>query len=222
MFITFEGPEGSGKSSSVAWLADLLAGRGRQVVTAREPGGTATGEHIRALLLDSASPMSALTSLLLFNAARAELVSRVLRPALAAGHVVICDRFTDSTLAYQGYGEGVPLDLVRAANALGSQGLVPDLTILLDVAVDEGLRRRRLSSEWNAIDDRPLTFHQAVRDGFLALAALEPHRWLIVNAAQPLEDVRAAILTRLRGLVDAAPCAAGSNAARVAEGGMRP
>ncbi|HWE62404.1 MAG TPA: dTMP kinase [Chloroflexota bacterium] len=202
MFITFEGPEGSGKTSTVAWLASWLEARGRRVVTAREPGGTPVGEQVRSLLLRSGEHMSAYTSLLLFNAARAELVTRVLQPALAAGSIVICDRFTDSTLAYQGYGEGVPLETVRRANDLGSQALMPDLTILLDIDAEEGLRRRRQSSEWNTIDDRPLAFHQAVRSGFLALAAQEPRRWLVIDAARPVEEVQEAIASRMLSLME--------------------
>lgn len=216
MFITFEGPEGSGKSSAVAWLASWLGARGIPVVTAREPGGTPIGEHIRSLLLHPPAPIAAATSLLLFNAARAELVRGVLRPALAAGQIVLCDRFADSTLAYQGYGEGLPLADVRAANELGSQGLVPDFTILLDVAAEVGLRRRRREGEWNAMDDRAVEFHRAVRDGFLQLAAAEPHRWLIVDAALPVEAVRAVIASRVERLLGAvAPGAVASDAGRV-------
>lgn len=213
MFITYEGPEGSGKSSNVAWLASWLTARGRRVVTAREPGGTEVGERIRPLLLQPASPISPMASLLLFNAARAELVTRVIRPALLAGQVVICDRFTDSTLAYQGYGDGVPLDVVRAANALGCQGLAPDLTILLDLDAAEGLYRRRHSRAWNAMDDRPLAFHQAVRDGFLALAAADPGRWLVVDASRPLDEVQAAIAARLEEYPTRASGAAGGEGA---------
>jgi dTMP kinase len=187
----------------VGWLASWLSERGRRVVTAREPGGTPIGEQIRSMLLHPLAPVSAPAALLLFNAARAELVRGVLRPALEAGQIVVCDRFTDSTLAYQGFGEGVPLDLVRAANGLGSLGLVPDLTILLDVPVEVGLRRRRGDGEWNTLDDRPLAFHRAVREGFLTLAAAEPHRWLVVDAARPVEEVRAAIASRVRCLAGA-------------------
>jgi dTMP kinase len=200
VFITFEGTEGSGKTANVAWLKEWFEERHFRVVAAREPGGTALGEQIRSLLLQPSSAPTGYASLLLFEAARAELVAHVLRPALEGGDVVICDRFTDSSLAYQGYGEGLPLEQVRRANELATQGLKPDLTILLDLDAEEGLRRRQQSAEWNAIDDRPLAFHRAVRDGFLALAAAEPSRWLVVDAARPLEGVRSRIETRLLAL----------------------
>ena len=196
MFITFEGPEGSGKSANAAWLRGQLEARGRRVVLVREPGGTPLGEAIRPLLLGGAEPPAGYPALFLFAAARAELVARTIRPALAGGADVLCDRFTDSTLAYQGHGDGLPLDIIRQVNAIATGGLVPDLTILLDLDVALGLRRKQ-GQEWNAFDARDLAFHGAVRAGFLALAAEDPGRWLVVDAAQPLPAVRAAIDSRL-------------------------
>ncbi len=197
MFITFEGPEGSGKSENMRWLAEWLKARGHRVIAVREPGGTPLGERVRSLLLDTATPPASMASLLLFSAARAELVARVIQPELASGGSVLCDRFTDSTLAYQGYGEGITLADVRAVNHLATDGVTPDLTILLDVDVELGLERRAGSSAWNEIDGRPLDFHGRVRRGFLELAAAEPARWLVVDATRPLDDVRSAILEGL-------------------------
>ena len=196
MFITFEGPEGSGKSANAAWLRADLEAQGRRVVAAREPGGTPLGEAIRPLLLGGPEPPVGYPALFLFAAARAELIARTIRPALAGGADVICDRFTDSTLAYQGYGDGLPLPIIRQVNAIATGGLVPDLTILLDLDVALGLRRKQ-GQEWNVFDDRDLAFHGAVRAGFLAMAAEDPGRWLVVDAAQPLPAVRAAIHSRL-------------------------
>ena len=197
MFLTLEGPEGSGKSSNAAWLVEWLAARGRRVLRVREPGGTPLGEQIRSLLLDAASPLTPCASLLLFEAARAELVETVIKPALADGDVVVSDRFADSTLAYQGYGEGLPLDDILLANRLATGGLQPDLSILLDLDPSIGLARRKGSEEWNVIDARSLEFHRRVRDGFLQLAAVEPSRWLVLDANRPLAIIRSDIAARL-------------------------
>ena len=189
--ITFEGPEGAGKSTVVRRLAERLRAAGRPVVETREPGGTRTGEQVRALLLDrAAAGLAPAAEALLFGAARAELVSLVIRPALANGCTVLCDRFTDSTLAYQGHGRGLDLAALRAMNAFATGGLTPDLTLLLDLDVAEGLRRRH--AEGGAItrlDAESLAFHARVADGYRALAAAEPHRWRIVDAGAALEAV---------------------------------
>ncbi len=197
MFITFEGPEGAGKTVNIAWLAQWLLDQGHGVVLAREPGGTALGERIRDLLLDGLSPPEPHAALLLFEAARAQLVHDVIKPALAAGNVVLCDRFADSTLAYQGYGDGLPIERITQLNAVATDGLRPDLTILLDIDPEKGLSRRRSSAAWNEIDARDLAFHRRVRDGFVALARQEPDRWLVVDADQPLAEVRESIVARL-------------------------
>ena len=182
---------------NVVWLASKLEAQGHRVVRAREPGGTALGEGIRPLLLHAESPPTARAALLLFEAARAELVDRVLRPSLAAGAVVICDRFTDSTLAYQGYGDGLPLPEIELANTLATQGLSPDVTILLDIDPAIGLRRRRHSTEWNVMDARSLEYHRRVRRGFQELAAQQPARWLVLDATRPLAILRSKILERI-------------------------
>jgi dTMP kinase len=197
VFITFEGPEGSGKSENARHLAAWLAARGVAVTSTREPGGTALGEEVRALVLGPARAPSALTSLLLFSASRAELVRQVIRPALAAGRVVICDRYTDSTLAYQGYGDGLPLEEIQTVNRLATGGLTPDLTYLLDVPVEVGLARRAGAGDWNGIDARDRAFHQRVREGFLALARMEAVRFRVIDASMCRNQVQDGMLAAL-------------------------
>lgn len=193
--ITLEGPEGAGKTTQLAWLRDRLAAAGIEVVVTREPGGTPAGESIRRVLLDPReAPLQPITEALLFCAARAELVAGVIRPALAAGHVVLCDRFADATIAYQGFGRGLPLDRLRAINAEATGGLKPDLTILLDLPVEVGLtRRRRDGAEWNRFDADSLAFHTRVREGYLALARAEPGRWVVVDAVGGPDTVAGAV-----------------------------
>jgi dTMP kinase len=212
LFITFEGPEGSGKSTQIRWLAAALKAQNLPVLVTREPGGTAIGNAVRAVLLDPArTEMSPRAETLLFNAARAQIVDQVIRPALAAGQLVLCDRYVDSTLAYQGYGHGQPLAPLRLLADYATGGLLPHLTIYLDIDVREGLLRKQagVAEEWNRMEDKALAFHQAVRTGYLALAEAEPDRWLVIDAARSIEDVHAAILTRLQALIAAHPPVAG-------------
>ncbi|MAT41272.1 MAG: dTMP kinase [Anaerolineaceae bacterium] len=192
MFITLEGPEGSGKSSQLPELALWLRQQGFQVHTTREPGGTEISDQIRAILGDLANTaMKPRTEILLFLAARAQLVEEVMRPLLLTNTIILCDRYADSTLAYQGYGHGVPLDTLRQLLDFATGGLQPDLTILFDLDVEIGLNRRKNSGgEWNRLDAYALAFHQRVRKGYLALAAEEPQRWKIVNADQPFNKVQ--------------------------------
>lgn len=191
LFVTFEGPEGSGKTTQIHRLVDSLRSAGRVVLPLREPGGTTIGEKIRGLLLDmSGSPMQIETEALLFLAARRELVQERIRPALQAGQTVICDRFADATLAYQGYGRGMDLDSLRALNAFATAGCRPDLTVLLDLPVEAGLQRRKLDpAEWNRFDAASLAFHQQVRRGYLELARAEPERWRVIDADRPADLV---------------------------------
>ena len=208
LFITFEGPEGSGKSTQIRRLAAVLEARQLPFLTTREPGGTTIGNAIRAVLLDPArTEMSPRAETLLFNAARAQIVDQVIRPALDAGQLVLCDRYADSTLAYQGYGHGQALEPLRSLGAYATAGLIPDLTIYLDIDVREGLRRKQAgeAEEWNRMEEKAIAFHQAVRAGYLELAAAEPDRWLVVDAAQPVDAVHAAILTRLQSLIATLP-----------------
>ncbi len=205
MFITLEGPEGSGKSTQARMLTERLRAAGCDVLLTREPGGTALGDQIRALLLDHGhGDMHAATEALLFAADRAQHVHERMRPHLEEGGVVLCDRFADSTFAYQGYGLGQDLEILRTLTAIATGGLQPDLTLLLDLPVDVGLRRKRQAQhdeEWNRLDARELAFHQRVRDGYHALAAAEPRRWLVFDAQQPVaivvEQIWAQVAPRL-------------------------
>ena len=198
-FITLEGIEGCGKSTQCQRLAASLQEAGRAVLTSREPGGTRLGAKIRDVLLHTRhGGMGPRAELLLYEADRAQHVEEILRPALEAGKIVLCDRFTDSTLAYQGYGRGLDLDVVRQLNAAAALGLKPDLTILLDLPADVGMSRirdraERLGSERDRIEQEDIPFHDRVRQGFLALAAGEPERIVVVNAEESFDEVSASI-----------------------------
>jgi dTMP kinase len=212
LFITFEGGEGAGKTTQIELLGQRLRNTGRAVVITREPGGTALGEDLREIILrpskrNPATPnapsqphMTSAAELFLFLAARAELASEVIRPALAGGATVLCDRFNDSTIAYQGYGRGLHLASVRAACDLSTGGLIPDLSVLLDLPVEAGLARKAGSGEWDAIGDESCDFHERVRRGFHKLAAAEPQRWLVVDATLPIENVSETIWERVQTL----------------------
>jgi len=195
LFITLEGPEGSGKSSQMADLAAYLCRQGYPVLATREPGGTPIGDQVRSILSDLGNKaMQPRTELLLFQASRAQLVEQVILPHLKDGGIVLCDRYADSTLAYQGYGhQQFDLDQVRALIAFTTGGLKPDLTLLLDVDVEVGLRRRAHGGEWNRLDAYELAFHQRVRKGYLQMAQEEPQRWVVVDASKPPDQVQAAI-----------------------------
>jgi len=205
-FITIDGPDGSGKTTQAAALARHLATLGHDVHVTREPGGTWLGERLREILLagtDSVAPTDPLTDALLFNAARRQLVVEVVRPALAAGRTIVCARFADSTLAYQGYGAGVPLETLRALEIAATDGLKPDLTILLDVSVEEGLARKAPGDVTRFEAEFDLAFHRRVRDGFLALATVEPARFAVVDAARPADEVALAAAAAADRLVRA-------------------
>jgi len=193
LFITLEGPDGSGKTTQARLLAHWLQEEGHPVVLVREPGGTTIGERIREVLHDPAhTGMSPWTEVFLYCAARAQLVAEIIRPALAAGQTVLCDRYADSTLAYQGYGRGLDLDALRLVLYLATGGLTPDLTFCLDISPEEGLARRRAGGgEWNRLDQETVDFHRRVRTGYLELAGLEPQRWIVVDAARPVDAVQA-------------------------------
>jgi len=193
MFITLEGPDGSGKSSQIGPLADFLRQQGYPVLTTREPGGTPISDQVRTVLLNRMDnqAMQPRTEILLFLAARAQLVEEVIRPRLAAGEIVLSDRYADSTLAYQGYGHNVDRDLLRQLLDFATGCLWPDLTILLDVDVETGLRRRLSGGgEWNRLDAYAVAFHQRVRQGYQALAQRDPQRWVTVDGSRPFAEVQ--------------------------------
>lgn len=190
-FITLEGPEGSGKTIQAGKLADHLRAKGHAVLLTREPGGTSIGDQIRRVLgaLGNTS-MRPNTEFLLFSASRAQHVEEMIRPHLEAGGEVVCDRYYDSSLAYQGYGHGLDLEALRRITRFATGGLTPDLTLLLDMEVEAGLGRRRKDGNWNRLDSYDLEFHRRVRDGYLELAAAEPERWVVIDAAPPAEIVQ--------------------------------
>ena len=194
LFVTFEGGEGTGKSTQIARLAARLRARGLEPVITREPGGTPLAEGIRALLLDAASSPGPLAEAFLMEAARAELVAGVIRPALAAGRVVLCDRFDDSTLAYQGAGRGLDLELLRGWNRAATGGLVPGLTLLFDLDPAAGLARRAgAAGSPNRLDREPPDFHARVRARYLELALAEPARFVVLDASLPAANLESRV-----------------------------
>ena len=192
LLVTFEGGEGSGKSTQLERLAARLRAQGLEPVMTREPGGTPFAERVRGLLLDSPDPPGPLAEALLMVAARADLVRRVLEPALRSGRVVLCDRYADSTLAYQGAGRGLDPTLLSAMNRAATGGLKPDLTLLFDLDPAIGMaRRERATGPTNRLDREPLEFHQRVRGFYLELAAREVDRFVVLDAAEPPDRVAA-------------------------------
>jgi len=194
-FVSFEGPEGGGKSTQIHRLASALAEPGYVVWTTREPGGTRLGELIRPILLGPRQQgnLSAWAEALLFTAARAQLVNEVVRPRLLRGEVVLCDRFSDSTLAYQGYGRGLDLDALEQLQAQATGGLKPDLTLLLDLPVEAGLARIPRGAQ-DRLDREAIAFHQRVHAGYRAMAAQDPNRWRDVDASQDPDQVANQVL----------------------------
>jgi dTMP kinase len=191
MFITLEGPEGSGKTSHVLSLVEYFREQGHVVFPTREPGGTSIGEQIRDVIHDLKNvEMHPRTETLLYQAARAQIVEQVIQPRLKAGEIVICDRYADSTIAYQGYGHQQDLTQVRALVRYATGGLIPDLTILLDVDVEIGLKRKQKADEWNRLDAYTVEFHRRVRAGYLEMVRQEPGRWRVVDASREWKAVQ--------------------------------
>jgi thymidylate kinase (EC 2.7.4.9) len=207
LFVTFEGPEGSGKSTQARLLYESLHARRFPVILTREPGGTRIGDLIRRIVLDlQHTEMAPTTEMLLFSAARAQLVSEVIRPYLEQGGIVLCDRYADSTFAYQGYGLGRDLAELRVITAAATGGLRPDLTFYLDISAAEGLERKRrkgarstgqrgANDEWNRLDARELEYHQRVEAGYRELIAADPERWRVLDARQSIEALAEQIAT---------------------------
>ncbi|MBI5838892.1 MAG: dTMP kinase [Chloroflexi bacterium] len=191
MFITLEGPEGSGKTSHIPYLVEYLREKGHIVFPTREPGGTSIGEQIREVIHDLKNvEMHPRTETLLYQAARAQIVEQVIKPRLATGEIVISDRYADSTIAYQGYGHQQDLEQVRALVKYATGGLVPDLTVLLDLDVEVGLARKRKDNEWNRLDAYTVEFHKRVRAGYLEMVKQEPKRWVMVDAERKWDEVQ--------------------------------
>jgi dTMP kinase len=192
MFITLEGPEGSGKTSHIPYLVGYLREKGHVVFPTREPGGTVISEQIREILHDlKNAEMHPHTETLLYQAARAQIVEQVIKPRLADGEIVISDRYYDSTIAYQGYGHRQNLEQIRSLVKYATGGLDPDLTILLDLDVKAGLQRKKQNGlEWNRMDAYEVEFYERVRAGYLEMAKHEPDRWVLVASGQPWEDVQ--------------------------------
>lgn len=200
-FITIEGPDGSGKTEQARRLKDHATAAGVAVVLAREPGGTAAGERIREVLFGSGATSASLdrrTDALLFNASRAQLVAEVVEPGLAAGALVVATRYADSTLAYQGYGSGLPIEDLRQIQRFTTAGLVPDLTILLDLAPEVGLERKVVDDHNKFETHFDLAFHRRVRAGYLEMAAAESERFIVIDADRTPDRVFADILEAIR------------------------
>lgn len=205
MFITLEGIEGSGKTTQIAYIAEYIKGKGRECVVTREPGGTDIGKKIRAILLDSKSKkLDPSAEMLLYTADRIQHVNEIIRPALSLGKIVLCDRYFDATIAYQGIARGIDMDLINMLHINVVDNLRPDITILLDLSVEEGLKRAwkqinsgtRTSYE-TRFEEEEITFHKKVREGYLKLARMEPERFRIVDASRSENDVQKDILKAL-------------------------
>ncbi len=208
IFISFEGPDGAGKTTQMKMLGERLEGMGRAVLYTREPGGTLISEKIRNLLLDpSHAEMVDRTEALLYAASRAQHVEELIRPALAAGKVVLCDRFTDSTIAYQGFGRGIDIDFLDQLNRMATAGVMPNITIILDIDPEQGMGRiseKRIPSSGGGkdrIEQENMGFHERVRDGFLRLAELEPDRCRVVNAGRNRDTVHEEVFTQVKGVL---------------------
>jgi len=206
LFITLEGGEGCGKSTQIALLQQHLESAGRRVIVLREPGGTRVSEAVRAILLDPENTaLTPMGELLLYEAARAQLVAECIRPALEQGAIVLCDRFYDSTTAYQGGGRGFAASTLAALNRLATDGLVPDLTILIDLPVAAGLQRAAARRSADRLEQEDPAFHERVRDAFLEIARNEPARVRVVDGAGPVDTVAAGIRAIIAPLLERRP-----------------
>ena len=204
MFITLEGPDGSGKTSQIKPLADFITSLGYEVLVAREPGGTSIGDQVRDILMAmDNTAMHPRTETLLFCAARAQIVEEIIKPNLAQGKIVLLDRYADSTMAYQGYGHQNDLELIRQVLLFATGGLKPDLTLLLDIEPQQGLQRRQKGGgEWNRLDAYQLALHERVRQGYLQMAKDEANRWRIIDASQDWQVVQSCLQKEVSDFLD--------------------
>lgn len=203
LFVSFEGPDGSGKSTQARLLAASIRERGHVVVETREPGGTAVGEGIRKLLLDPALPRpTPLAMALLLSASRAQLLSDIILPALGRGEVVVCDRYADSTMAYQSYGLGLDSEVVQNLTVIATDGVQPDVSVYVDVPVEVGLQRVAARGELNRLDAETLQFHEKVRAGYYRIIDREPERWLVVDGSLPIETIHQQIITSITTVLE--------------------
>ncbi len=203
MFITFEGPDGCGKSTVSKAVFAQLEAEGYPITWVREPGTTEIGDQVREVLMKLGNTsMEPMTEFLLFSSSRAQLVREVLQPTLASGQIVISDRYYDSSLAYQGYGHELPLEQLWAITEAATEGLKPDLTFLLNVSVEEGMRRKKSGDvEWNRLDAYELAFHRRVHAGYQALVKTDPDRWVVVDAERAVEAVIADVLAHVKSVI---------------------
>ncbi len=201
LFITFEGPEGSGKTTQIQLLTEYMQECGHPVLCTREPGGTEISEQIRQVILSKRNQsISDETEALLYSAARSQIVAELIRPALDSGKIVLSDRYADSTLAYQGYGLGLNLDALRAITRFATGGLVPDRTFFIDVPVEFGLKRKRRGAT-NRLDDKSVAYHERVYAGYLEMIKAEPHRWIVIDGTRAVDQVQSDIRKRVDQLL---------------------
>ena len=190
MFITFEGIEGSGKSTQAKLLVEYLRGKGLNVILTREPGGVELSERIRSILIETGLDISPRAELLLFLASRAQHTDGLIRPSLQKGHIVVCDRYIDASVAYQGYGRGLSIEMIKRLNDWATGGIRPNLTVLLDLSPEEGLKRVRTSKKMDRIEGENLEFHRRVREGYLEIARSDPDRFLVLDATRSMEEIQ--------------------------------
>jgi dTMP kinase len=202
LLITIEGPDGGGKSTQARLLAEFIEGQGHAVLLTREPGGTVIGDQIRKVLmaLDN-KDMSVKTEFLLFSSSRAQLVEQVIRPHLEADGIVVCDRFYHSSIAYQGFGHGLDIEVLKEVSHFVTGGLIPDRILLLDLPSKTGLTRRKNHGRWNRLDDYDLEFHRRVRQGYHQLAAADPELWVTIDAGREVEQVQADVRKAVKSLL---------------------
>lgn len=202
LFITLEGPDGCGKTTQTKLLVDFLQSRGYPVLHTREPGGTSFAENLRSILLNPRFKISPLAELMLYEASRAQHTDEVVRPALKQGKIVLCERYTDATVAYQGYGRKLDLSTIKKLNAIATDGLLPDLTLVLDIPAKEGLKRAKNLNKKDRLENEGVAFHNRVRKGYFALAKQEPRRIKVISALDSIESVHDELIAELMKIIE--------------------